>query len=959
MKILKALFFFNILLIGCQPKQKVLIEYVDPFIGTGGHGHTFPGAASPFGMVQLSPDSRLDGWDGCAGYHYSDEYIYGFSHTHLSGTGVSDYADILLMPTTKSLILSNGSNGETGYKSKFNHDNETASPGYYQVFLDDHNVNVELTVSSRAGFHKYTFPENEAAFVVLDLDHRDKETAYFIEVIDSVTVKGFRHSNQWASDQRIYFFAEFSAPFKSTTFNKDSLVVGMEFGTLQHPLLVKVGISAVDMQGAQQNVQQEIPHWDFELIKSIVQNKWEQALSKIKVFGRSNDNKSIFYTALYHSMLNPNLYIDVDGRYRGMDMNVHKDSVDQHYTIFSLWDTFRATHPLFTLIEQKRTNSFIRTLLRQYQHGGKLPIWELAANYTNCMIGYHAIPVIVDAYVKGIRDYDVDLALEAMVHSAKLDDGGLKFYKEKGFISASDEPESVSKTLEYSYDDWCIAVMADSLNQEDLAQDFYKRGQYYKNLYDPSTSFFRAKVNNNWFGPFVPEEVNFNYTEANAWQYSMFAPQDINGHIALMGGPSKFEQHLDSLFEVDSKTTGRQQADITGLIGQYAHGNEPSHHMAYLYNYVGKAYKTQQRVRQIMQEQYTVLPDGLSGNEDCGQMSSWYVLSAMGFYSVTPGLDYYTLGTPLFDQINLKLENGKTFVIKSEKLTDDNFYVQSVLLNGKSYNNSYILHSDIMNGGELVFKMGPKPSSWGSKSTPPSSITKNKLTTVPFFVSESQTFSDSLVVELSSAEAGQIYYSLNEQIATEDALLYTSPILLKESTTISAMLKTESGSSVNVASSFFKIDGSKTIEVQSAYANQYAAAGKRTLIDQLRGANNYRTGSWQGYREDIVATVDLGQKKPINFLAMGFLQDIKSWIFYPKKVIFSASDDGHNFEVISEVLNTFPDSTYGSFHQDFSSTVNVNARYIKVQAEHYGFCPPWHLGSGGKTWLFADEIVIK
>ena len=390
--------------------------------------------------------------------------------------------------------------------------------------------------------------------------------------------------------------------------------------------------------------------------------KRQTKLSKIQIHGRDENYKTIFYTALYHSLLNPNLYTDADGRYRGMDMQIHQDSTDNHYTIFSLWDTFRATHPLFTLIEQEKTNEFIRTFLRQYRQGGKLPIWELAANYTNCMIGYHAIPVIADAYVKGIRDYDIEEAMDAMIYSANLDSEGLEYYKDKGFIDASDEPESVSKTLEYAYDDWCIAMMADSLGRDDLANYFYQRGQYYKNVYDPSTKFFRAKVNNNWFGPFVPDEVNFNYTEANAWQYSTFTPQDIQGHIDLMGGAEKLEQHLDSLFTADSQTSGREQVDITGLIGQYAHGNEPSHHMAYLYNYVGKPHKTQHRVRQIMEEQYSIYPDGLSGNEDCGQMSSWYVLSAMGFYSVTPGLDYYTIGTPLFDQAHIKLENGHTFV---------------------------------------------------------------------------------------------------------------------------------------------------------------------------------------------------------------------------------------------------------------------------------------------------------
>ena len=957
---MKKIYFLTLVLfVACQPTEKRFIDYVNPFIGTGGHGHTYPGAASPFGMVQLSPDSRLEGWDGCGGYHYSDSVIYGFSHTHLSGTGISDYADVLLMPTTGELLLTNGADGSQGYNSSFSHDKEIAQAGFYQVHLEDYGVEVALTVSPRAGFHRYTFPNDDEAQVVLDLDHRDKLTDVYLEQVDSVTFKGYRYSHEWATDQRIHFYAQFSSPIQDVTYRSDSLVVGLKFGKLDNPLLVKVGISAVDILGAQQNVEQEIPHWDFDKTKHTVQNAWESNLSKIQVHGRDEDHKTVFYTALYHSLLNPNIYIDVDGRYRGMDMNIHQDSTDNHYTIFSLWDTFRATHPLFTLIEQEKTNEFIRTFLRQYQQGGKLPIWELAANYTNCMIGYHAIPVIADAYAKCIRDYDVERAMDAMIYSANLDTDGLEFYKNKGFIAASDEPESVSKTLEYAYDDWCIAMMADSLGRTDVANDFYQRGQYYKNLYDPSTGFLRAKVNNNWFGPFLADEVNFNYTEANAWQYSTFSPQDIQGHIELMGGPQNLEKHLDSLFTADSQTSGREQVDITGLIGQYAHGNEPSHHMAYLYNYVGKPHKTQERVRQIMEEQYSVYPDGLSGNEDCGQMSSWYVLSAMGFYSVTPGLDYYTIGTPMFDQAQIKLENGQTFVVRADKLSPRNKYIQSATLNGQNYAMSYIQHSDIMTGGELIFLMGDEPSDWGSQSIPPSSITNTPLTPVPFFMAESQTFTDSLVVELGTAQEAIIRYTLDGNQPTLESPIYSSPIVLFKDALIKSKAFSSNGESQEVSAPFYKIDGSRSISIQSEYANQYAAAGDKTLIDYLRGTGSYRTGSWQGYRENLEATVDLGTIKPIDYLAIGFLQDIKSWIFYPPQVEFLVSEDGQDFRSIGIINNTFSDEEYGSFHQDFATQVNVSARYVKVKANNYGVCPDWHLGAGGVTWLFADELIIK
>lgn len=939
----------------CQKEPNSLTTYVNPFIGTGGHGHTYPGASAPFGMVQLSPDSRLEGWDGCGGYHYSDSIIYGFSHTHLSGTGVSDYGDILLIPTTGELLLNNGAAGNPGYSSTFSHENETATAGFYQVFLENYNVDVELTASQRAGFHKYTFPENEEAQVVLDLEHRDRLLDYKIELVDSNTLQGIRYSDNWARVQKVHFYMQFSKNLQSITFNEKQSVAGISFGKLQKPLLIKVGISAVSTDGAKANLQAEIPHWDFDKTKAETTDLWEKELSKIIVEGKSEEQKEIFYTALYHSLLNPNLYIDVDGNYNGTDLQKHHTD-DKHYTIFSLWDTFRATHPLFTLIQQDRTNEFIRTFLRQYKEGGQLPIWELAANYTGCMIGYHAIPVIADAYIKGIRDYDADLALEAMVHSAMQDDLGLSWYKDNGFIAASDEPESVSKHLEYSYDDWCIALLADSLGKEEIATTFYQRGQYYKNLFDPSTGFFRAKKSHTWFAPFRPEEVNFNYTEANAWQYSFFVPQDISGHIKIMGGAKKYEQHLDNMFNASTETSGREQPDVTGLIGQYAHGNEPSHHMAYLYNYVGKPHKTQKIVRQILDEQYTHLPDGLSGNEDCGQMSAWYVLSAMGFYSVTPGLDYYTIGTPLFEKATLNLENGSAFTIVANNVSDDNIYIQSATLNDKIFEHSFIKHSDIIKGGTLFFEMGSSPSSWASKSFPLSSITKNEIVAVPYFEAESQTYTDKLSVKLGSAVGGDIYYSINDQNEKK----YEKPIIITADANISCRIKKGAKWSKQVSANYYKTDNTKSIKIESLYANQYAAAGDKTLIDHLRGGGNYRTGNWQGYREDLNVTVDLGKEKEISTISLGCMQDIKSWIFFPKKVEYYSSVNAEDFTFLGIINTNFSDRLEGSFIDDYTLKLqNTKAQYIKVKATNYGICPDWHLGARGKTWLFVDELIIK
>ncbi|HRW63802.1 MAG TPA: GH92 family glycosyl hydrolase, partial [Bacteroidales bacterium] len=624
---MKKVYLFFVLVIvlnACQFTHNPA-KYVDPFIGTGGHGHTYPGAIVPFGMVQLSPDTRLEGWDGCSGYHYTDSIIYGFSHTHLSGTGVADYCDILLMPTSDKYFLKNGYNGDIdqGYGSRFSKETEIAKPGFYSVKLDDYGILVELTATNRAGFHKYIYPKNKPAFVTLDLTHRDEVLESSFKQINEYEVEGMRRSRSWAQDQYIYFVARFNKPVKNLILAVNDTIadnqaeaysknikVAFDFGQIEKSeLLVKVGISAVSTEGARKNLDAEIPVWDFKGIKAKARDEWNKELSKIEIKA-GKENKIKFYSALYHTMVAPNTFMDVDGQYRGTDLKVHQSDDFTNYTIFSLWDTYRATHPLYTIIDQKRTNDFIKTFINQYKNGGKLPIWELAGNYTGCMIGYHSIPVIADAYLKGIRNYDKDTALKAMKHSAMMDHLGLESYRKYGYIPAHKEPESVSKTLEYAYDDWCIAQMAKEMGHMDDYNYYITRAQSYKNIYDPTTGFMRAKMHGAWKTPFDPAEVDFNYTEANAWQYSFYVPQDVSGLINLMGGKEKFTQKLDELFSASTETTGREQADITGLIGQYAHGNEPSHHMAYLYNYANQPWKTQEIVHRIFNEMYTIHPDG-------------------------------------------------------------------------------------------------------------------------------------------------------------------------------------------------------------------------------------------------------------------------------------------------------------------------------------------------------------
>ena len=736
-------------------------HYVDPFIGTAGHGHTFPGATMPFGMVQLSPDTRLTGWDGCSGYHYSDDIIYGFSHTHLSGTGISDYGDVLLMPTVGDIHLNakDGEQTDRGYASRFSHRNETAHPGYYAVKLDDDNVLVDLTTTKRTGVHRYTYPATKEANIIIDLAHRDKVIDSDLKVTGASTVVGWRRSEAWARNQIVYFAIEFSQPFTDYGIAVDDRIIPdlkearrpnikafFRFDARNRaPLITKVALSAVSEDGARANLAAEAPDWDFEKIRTAASDAWSLELNKIEVKGGSEAQLKNFYTALYHTMIAPNLFMDVDGKYLGRDFKTHQANGFENYTVFSLWDTFRAAHPLYTIIDQKRTVDFVKTFLVQYAQGGRLPVWELAANETDTMIGYHATSVIADAAAKGVGGFDHEQAFAAMKHSADLKHFGLEAYTDHGYIGLEEERESVSKTLEYAYDDWCIAEMARLVGRRSDYQRYMARAQSYKNVFDRETGFMRARTNSDWSTPFDPREVNFGFTEANSWQYTFFVPQDINGLIDLMGGKQKFAAKLDQMFAADSKTTGRDQADITGLIGQYAHGNEPSHHMAYLYNYVNQPWKTQFRVRQILDKFYKPEPDGLIGNEDCGQMSAWYVLSGAGFYPVTPGSTVYAIGSPLFPEVRFNLENGKSFVITSHGVSDTNIYIQSAKLNGQRYSKSYLTHENLMAGGELVLEMGAEPNQkWGAgeNDVPVSRIVEREIVPVPVIKASGKTFRD-------------------------------------------------------------------------------------------------------------------------------------------------------------------------------------------------------------------------
>jgi predicted alpha-1,2-mannosidase len=960
----------------CREPQQTAgpASWVDPFIGTDAHGHTYPGPSLPFGMVQLSPDTRLGGWDGASGYHYSDSVIYGFTHTALSGTGVGDYGDILVMPVAGGPVFDN-----TEYLSPFRKDQEEAVAGYYRVYLDKPGVLAELTATTRVGFHRYTFPEEVPAGLVIDLAHRDRVVDSHIEFVGDREVRGMRRSSNWARDLLWYFHMEFSRPFSSFHIMDGEAAregrgpvsgtairafAGFEPGNGE-PLLVKVSLSAVGPEGALRNLQYELPGWDFDGTREEAFMTWNRELDQVRVRGGSREQLTTFYTALYHAFLQPNQFADTDGRYRGMDREVHQADGFTPYTVFSLWDTYRTWHPMMTILDTGRSLDFIHTMLDIYDKGGLLPVWELAANETHTMIGYHSVSVIADAYLKGIRDFDARKALEAMVHSATCDHFGLKAYRDHGHIPGDLEHESVSKTLEYAYNDWCIAMMAREMGEEALYGEYIRRAQYYKNLFDPSTGFMRPRLNGGWLTPFDPTRVDWHFTEANAWQYSFYVPQDIAGLTCLHGGAGHLADKIDELFGTEAPVSGRDMKDITGMIGQYAHGNEPSHHMAYLYNFLGQPWKTQQRVREIMDTKYTHLPDGLSGNEDCGQMSAWLVMSAMGFYPVSPGLPEYIIGTPWFPETEIRLENGNTFRITADRVSAKNIYIQDAELNGQALTRSWITHEEVMRGGHLHFVMGPRPNTaWGSNpgDVPSTRIDDELLLPVPFIVAEDRRIRDTIEVSAGAILPDtRLFYTLNGDPPDTLSAPYVQPIILDRTTTLRVIgHHRDLGYSFPVEARFVKMDLDKSVELLTAYHPSYHAGGPEALIDGLRGSHNWRLGGWHGYQNTpFEAVIDLGSKQDIRYLAAGFIQDIRSWIWMPVEVRFLLSDDGLSFREVARLGHAVPSDDYDVVQKDIGTRLSDRARYVKVLARNFGAIPGWHLGAGGQAFIFVDEVIIE
>ena len=744
-----VLYFFvlTMLLISCKMeeinktiKNVHLTKFVDPFIGTGGHGHTYPGATVPFGMLQVSPDNGISKWDWCSGYHYSDSIVIGFSHLHLSGTGIGDLNDIRIMPVNKKVDLTApvSSRDDLPYKSSYSHNEEVSEPGYYNVILKDHNIKAELTSDLRTAFHRYTYEKNDVQSVIIDLGFAinwDKTVGSNIKIEDEFTVSGYRYSTGWAKNQKVYFVAKFSKPIakydlvvdgnylaeiNKVTGEKTTAQIFFDSGD-NDVVEVQVGLSSVSVKNALENISRHEGEFAFNEVKDDAIVLWNNNLAKIMVETPTDSLKMIFYTALYHTQIAPVTFSDANGEFRKSNDSIVIADNFTAYSTLSLWDTFRAEQPLLTILDPEKVSDIINSMLVYYDEHKILPVWVLYANETNTMTGYHSIPVIAEAYLKGIRGFDIEKVYEAVKNTMMQDERGLALYKEYGYIPYNLLDESVTITLEYAYNDWCVAQMAKELGKVEDYNYFLKRSKAYQSLFDTETGFMRGKsdTGDSWHEPFDPKysahRVHADYTEGNAWQHSWFVLHDTKKLIEMHGGEDKFVNKLDELFTESSEITGDNiSVDISGLIGQYAHGNEPSHHIAYMYNFANKPWKTQYWVREILKTQYNTNPDGLSGNEDCGQMSAWYVFSAMGIYPFNPASAEYQIGSPIFEKSTINISEDKSFTIIAENTSDKNIYIQSATLNGEEFNRTNISHNELIQGGTLKFKMGSKPNkNWG------------------------------------------------------------------------------------------------------------------------------------------------------------------------------------------------------------------------------------------------------
>lgn len=953
-----------------------LSTFVDPRIGTDAHGHTFPGPTMPFGMVQLSPDTRLEGWDGCSGYHNSDLTIHGFSHTHLSGTGCSDYGDILLMPTVSNPDLTNGS---SGYASSFQKSNEIIKLGLYSVKLDKHGIQVRLTSTLRTGMHEYTYPNGTEPSLVIDLAHRDKVVrAGFTEFIAD-GVSGYRVSNAWAKEQHVYFALKTSVPIKRHEYSSDSLKVVLFFDRPANgKILVQCAISAVDERGAQSNLQSEWAGFNFE--KTFKENvtEWNKMLSRIKVETKDIKKKRIFYTALYHCLVAPNLYQDVDGRYRGMDLKVHKGDLNNpRYTVFSLWDTYRAAHPLYQLVYPDYNRKFILTFLGQYKEAGRLPVWELAGNETFCMIGNHSIPVIADALLQSPQSYtskekqDLIEAIEATLFKNEFCSQSIF---RTGYISSDQAGESVSKTIENSLDYAAYEKLVEQFGNKDQKDSLIYYSSYYKNIFNELTGHFQAKQNQMFISPFNPREVNHHYTEANANQYLFGAHHDVAGMIEcisrgfeakyhrnpFMDRRLKLELRLDSIFYTTSIMTGREQADITGTIGQYAHGNEPSHHYAYLYNYSGKSYKAQKIVNKIMTELYTDEPNGLCGNEDCGQMSAWYVFSSMGFYPVVPFGGMMDLGIPQFSSVQISVPGKPIISIATDRKQGDT-YVSSFLHNARANQ----IRFPLKYGDKLFYQMSLKPGmNIFEDDIHKCLIEETDFMPLPYIMEGESYFNENTMITLRSPiEKSEIHYYIGDNSKTY--VKYEDPFSISTNTSLHfrscRTVEGEKECTPWLTSQFKQRPQGISLQVLTEYAPQYSGGSRSALIDGQNGSSDFHDGKWQGTQGEnieLILSLDESWNKEISSIKINALQDSRSWIILPEQVEFFTSTDGETYQSAYIAKHQIDPMDEKKIIHSFEYKNPVKFSNLKLVIKNSGQLSSSHIGAGGNSWIFLDEINI-
>ena len=955
-----------VLVCGCS---RDLASYVNPLVGTDLHGHTTPAAIVPFGMVQPGPDTRLSGWDGCSGYHYSDDTLYGFSQTHLSGTGCDDYCDVLLMPVT--LQSAPQQMQRNNYLSTFSHAKEKVEAGYYKVRMNN-GIGVELTASRRVAYHRYSLSALGGG-VVVDLTHRDRlisggfTTPYYDGQDGSFLLTGWRESASWNPDQKLFFAMSLDVePVSITYYDREGSRVGdsgeraKAFIALPEgcrTLNVKVAISSVDMAGAVANLQSDSDVC-FDTAKGAARAAWNAALGKITLQKALRDDRRRFYTALYHCMTAPCLYSDVDGRYRGVDDSIHRTELrpdgapHELYTVFSLWDTYRALHPLLTIIEPDRTEDFVYTMLQHFQQGGELTMWELWGHETHCMIGYHAVPVILDAMQAGLLSgWDtlatadgrsrLDALLDAMVQTSNRTEGQ-RHYAQEGYLSSEWDNESVSKTLEYAYDDWCISQFANKVGETDpslrpkteaIYREYIRRSQSWKNLLDDS-GFMHARRNGGFVTPFDPTEVNNHYTEANCWQYSTYVPHDVYGWISALGGTEAAHQKLDSLFFGTTSLSGRDQSDITGLIGQYAHGNEPSHHAAYLFTYLGNHKKSDGLVHLIRNRLYASEPYGLCGNEDCGQMSAWYVLSSLGLYPVCPGSGEWVLTRPLFHHAYIHLVDGRTVEIHRKDW----------------HTGSFATHKNLSDSSCVRL-----PES-------------DRITPVPRFGTDCQRFSDSLQVSLSMplfAHDCTLYYTADGSEPDTNAMRFCHPFTIFGDATIKAVAwHPATGYSKVVTARYVRFEKDKAVRYIKTPDPMYSDGGGDALVDRIEGRENFRLGGWQGWRGDMDVVVDLFDVRPIKEVGVCCLQDMRAWVFFPSAIEIESSVDGTTFAPLAATDLSRQGEPQESRQDErskqlFTVGCNAKARYLHIVARNYGALPSWHVSAGEQAWLFCSEITVN